>query len=71
MSTTVDEIFRRRKHQGHTGGLEGCPLCSRSSQPEPEEDLFDVDLDSLALAEEPKQELSPIRARIAAIRGEE
>lgn len=72
MKDAVEQIMRRRRHQGHSGGLDGCPLCDRSAAPK-EEEMLDEDFlsDDQALLTEttPVTEQSPVRARLDSIFG--
>lgn len=61
------EVMKRRKHEGHEGGLEGCPLCSKTAPPSPEEDSAALDT-ALESIEAP---LDPVKARIKSIMGHE
>lgn len=48
----VLEIKRRKKHEDHTGGLDGCPLCSRAT----------TMIDTLAQDDAPVEETAPVQA---------
>lgn len=62
-SSLVDEIKRWDKHSGHSGGIDGCPLCSRKA----EEDL----LKQLGSEPQAEEQVDPVTKRISDILGEE
>lgn len=66
----VQAIKAEDKHKGHSGGLNGCPICARAQAPEQDDvDLLEELLGEAppAQAEEPQPEQDPIKARLARI----
>jgi len=62
----VQAIRAEEKHKGHSGGLNGCPLCSRKAE---EADPFDLLVEeegeaAPAQAEGSADDIDPIKARL-------
>lgn len=57
--------MKARKHQGHSGGLEGCPLCSRQEDP-----FADDVLEEEQGFQEPQADADPLQRRLDSIFGQ-